>query len=99
MQSELLSKQFRRDLGHKVSSSFGTAPDVWNWMFAACAKAIPPSVLATLGKKTPLVEKNVRLFPVLSLFVGDKELTLPTAKLETFGELLFLMVGGVTEYL
>ena len=86
-------------LGHKVSSSFGTAPDVWNWMFAACAKAIPPSVLATLGDEKVAGGNNVRKSRLPLLFVGDKELTLPTAKLETFGELLFLMVGGVTEYL
>eukprot|EP00438_Fugacium_kawagutii_P036190 Skav232977 [mRNA] locus=scaffold1735:449643:458779:+ [translate_table: standard] len=29
-----------------VSSSFGTAPDVWNWMFAACAKLLPTELLA-----------------------------------------------------
>lgn len=66
-------------------------------MFAACAKAIPPSVLATLGDEFRWWKQ--RPFSRLPLFVGDKELTLPTAKLETCGELLFLMVGGVTEYL
>jgi|Cyp2metagenome_2_1107375.scaffolds.fasta_scaffold1279007_1 hypothetical protein len=34
----------------KVSSSFGTAPDIWNWMFAACAKALPAEILAWLGQ-------------------------------------------------
>lgn len=50
----------------------------------------------TWGRILPTCQ---RPFSRLPLFVGDKELTLPTAKLETFGELLFLMVGGVTEYL
>jgi len=54
-----------------VSSRFGTAPDVWNWMFAACAKAIPPSVLANRSLMQQVAVFSMPIITAVDRLVGS----------------------------
>lgn len=55
-----------------VSSSFGTAPDIWNWMFAACAKALPAEILANRSLMQNVAVFSMPIITAVDRLVGSK---------------------------
>ncbi|CAK9081632.1 unnamed protein product [Durusdinium trenchii] len=53
-----------------ISSSFGTAPDIWNWMFAA-ARVLPRSVLANRGLMQQVSTFSMPIITAVDQFVGS----------------------------
>lgn len=55
-----------------VSSSFGTSPDIWNWMFAACAKALPAEILANRSLMQNVAVFSMPIITAVDRLVGSK---------------------------
>ncbi|CAJ1360976.1 unnamed protein product [Effrenium voratum] len=54
-----------------ISSSFGTAPDVWNWMFGA-VRVLPPSVLGNRGLMQAVANFSMPIISAVDRLVGSK---------------------------